>query len=98
MLPVALEHDAVIDEALLRHFGAVEQVRYILTEHAPDALLVWIALDDGPAAVRRRIYDEELALLTGFPDAAFDFNLVLVSGRTAAEIASGATVVYTRGE
>lgn len=53
MLPVALEQDAIIDEALVRHFGAVEQVHYILTEHSPDAFLVWIALDDGQAAEPR---------------------------------------------
>jgi len=59
-------------------------------------LLVWIAVDSPDPSVRRKVYRKELALLEGFPEVQFDFNLIPAMGRSAEEIATDARVVYSR--
>jgi hypothetical protein len=87
-----------LEAALAEDLSAVPQVRQVLTDQADNTLLVWIAVDDPRPEVRHKIYQKELELLNGFPEVEFDFNLIPSHGRSAAEIASGAKVVYSRQE
>ena len=67
-------------------------------EWADGALLVWIAVENPEAGVRKETCQKELELIDGFPEIDFDFNLVPALGRTAEELASGARVVFSREE
>ena len=87
-----------LEEALSEDLAAVPQVRHVLTSQVNNTLLVWIAVDDPKPEVRHRIYQKELELLNGFPEVELDFNLIPSHGRRAAEIATGAKVVYSRQE
>jgi len=87
-----------VDQALAKNFGAVPQVKYVLVEKVSNSLLVWIAIDTPTPAVRRRIYDKELGLITEFRDVAFDFNLIPALGRSPQEIATGVEVIFSRPE
>jgi hypothetical protein len=89
---------ACVNDALARHLGSVPQVKFVMTEAVPNALLVWIAVDNPEPGVRRRIYDQELGLLSEFPETDFDFNLIVAMGRPAAEIAAGSKLIYSRPE
>jgi hypothetical protein len=67
-----------------------------MAERVDGPFLVWIAVDDPTPEVRARIYQKEMELIDGFPEIDFDFNLVLAMGRSHAEIATGASVIYSR--
>lgn len=95
MEPITLLGDS-IQEALAKDFGAIPQVKHILTESVPTALLVWIAVDDPEPHIRHRIYDKELGLISEFPNIDFEFNLVSSLGRSASDIATGCAVAYSR--
>ncbi len=94
---IAPDH-ACVNDALASHLGSVPQVKFVMTEAIPNALLVWIAVDNPEPEVRRRIYDQELGLLTEFPETDFDFNLIVSMGRPAAELAGGSNLIYSRPE
>jgi hypothetical protein len=68
----------------------------VLIEKADGPLLVLIAVDNPELAVRRQIYQKELALIEAFPETDFDFNLIPAMNRAASQIATAARVVYTR--
>ena len=85
-----------LENALAKDLGSVPQVRHVLTERGNSSLLVWIAVDDPQPHVRRRIYQQELALIEGFPEVDFDFYLIPAMGRGAEEIATEARLVYSR--
>ncbi|MEO8027779.1 MAG: hypothetical protein ABI823_14950 [Bryobacteraceae bacterium] len=85
-----------IQDAMAKDFGSVPEVKFVLAEAVPSALLVWIAVDSPDTAVRYRIYDKELGLVSEFPDIDFDFNLVSVMDRSSADIATGARLIYSR--
>ena len=87
-----------LETALGKDFGEIPQVRHVLTEWVDGLLLVWIAIDSPEASVRKKIYQKELELIDGFPEVDFDFNLVPSLDRNAEELASGAHVVFSRGE
>ncbi len=59
---------------------------------------MWIAVDDPKPQVRRKIYQKELALIEGFPEVEFDFNLIPTMGRKAEDFATGAHVVFSRAD
>ena len=61
-----------MDQALAKDFAAIPQVKYVLLEKVSKSLLVWIAVDNPTRAVRRRIYDKELGLISEFSDVDFD--------------------------
>src|ERR1039457_61618 len=69
-----------LETALGKDFGGIPQVRHVLAERVDGPLLVWIAVDNPEASVRKRIYQKELELIDGFPEIDFDFNLVPASG------------------
>ena len=71
-----------MDQALAKDFAAIPQVKYVLLEKVSNSLLVWIAVDNPTPAVRRRIYDKELGLISEFRDVDFDFNLIPALGRS----------------
>ena len=96
-MPKVLTADPV-EIALGKDFATIPQVRYVLTERVDGPLLVWIAIDNAEASVRRKIYQKELELMDGFPEIEFDFNLVPAIGRDAKEVATGAHVVFSRQE
>lgn len=86
-----------IESALAEDFAAVQEVRHILTEQVEGNLLVWIAIDRADSyELRSRVYDKELALMDGFPEINFDFNLIPALERNAKDLATGARVVYSR--
>ncbi len=87
-----------LEGALAEDLASIPQVRHVLTEWADGPLLVWIAAEDPEPDVRRRIYQKELELITGFPEIEFDFNLIPAMNRNAEELATGAHVVYSRPE
>lgn len=87
-----------LETALAKDLATVPQVRYVLTEWTNGPLLVWIAVDDPEPGVRRRIYQKELEIISGFPEIDFDFNLIPVMGRKPDELATGARVVYSHPE
>jgi hypothetical protein len=87
-----------IETALGKDFGGIPQVRHVLTEWVDGPLLVWIALDNPEAKVRKRVYQKELELMDAFPDIDFDFNLIPALGRTAEQLATGAHIVFSRQE
>lgn len=88
---------ALAERALAKDLANIAEVRHILTEKARGNLLVWIAIDRADSyEVRSRIYDKELALIDGFPEVNFDFNLVPAMGRNPQDLASGAQIVYSR--
>jgi hypothetical protein len=76
----------------------VPEVRHILTEWDGRSLLVWIATDNPEPGARRRIYQKELGLISGFPEIEFDFNLIPSMGRRPEDLATGARLVYSRSE
>lgn len=92
--PIAIADN--LEVALSKDLASVSQVRHVLTEKANGNLLVWIAVDDPRPEVRRKIYQKELALIEGFPEVEFDFNLIPAMGRSAQEFATGARVVFSR--
>ncbi len=85
-----------LETALGKDLGSIPQVRYVLTEWVEGPLLVWIAVDNPEASVRKKIYQKELDLIDAFPDIEFDFNLLAASGRSADELVTGARVVFSR--
>jgi hypothetical protein len=85
-----------LEIALGTDLSAIPQVRHVLTEWVEGTLLVWVAIDNAEAGVRRQVYQKELELMDGFPEVAFDFNLVATMGRNAEELATGARVVFSR--
>lgn len=85
-----------LEQALAHDLGSIPQIRHILTRRVDGPLLVWIAVDSPDPSVRRKVYRKELALLEGFPEVQFDFNLIPAMGRSAEEIATDARVVYSR--
>ncbi len=87
-----------LETALGKDFAGIPQVRHVLTEWVDGPLLIWIALDNPEPNVRRKVYQKELELIDGFPEIDFDFNLVPALGRNAEELATGAHVVFSRGE
>jgi hypothetical protein len=87
-----------LETALGKDFAEIRQVRHVLAEWADGALLVWIAVENPEVGVRKKIYQKQLELIDGFPEIAFDFNLIPALGRDAADIASGARVVFSRQE
>jgi len=93
---VNVETAKSVDAALSEELASIPQVRHVLTERADGTLSVWIAVDDPTPEVRKKIYGRELHLLEEFSEIEFDFNLIYSLGRNAAEIATGATVVYSR--
>ena len=92
--PIAIADS--LEVALSKDLASVAQVRHILAEKADGNLLVWIAVDDPRPEVRRKIYRKELALIEGFPEVEFDFNIIPAMGRNAAELATGSRVVFSR--
>jgi len=90
--------DACVNDALAEHLGSVPQVKFVMTEAVPNAFLVWIAVDNPEPEVRRRIYDQELGLLSEFPETGFEFNLIAAMDRPASQIASGSNLIYSRPE
>jgi hypothetical protein len=95
-----LEPDVLFGEsleiAMAKDFACVPQVRHVMAEHVDGPFLVWIAVDDPTPEVRARIYQKEMELIDAFPEIDFDFNVVLAMGRSYAEIATGASVIYSR--
>ncbi len=85
-----------LEIAMAKDFASVPQVRHVMAERVDGPFLVWIAVDDPTPEVRARIYQKEMELIDGFPEIDFDFNLVLAMGRSHAEIATGASVIYSR--
>ena len=85
-----------LETALSHDLASVPQVRHVITNRADSTLQVWIAVDDPTPEIRKRIYQKELDLISVFPEIEFDFNLIPSMGRNAAEIATGARVVYSR--
>jgi hypothetical protein len=83
-------------DVLAKDFGSVPQVQYVLTEDISDTMLVWIILDDSTLAIRRRVYEKELSLISEFPEIPFDFNVIPSRGRLPEDIVSGARVIYSR--
>jgi hypothetical protein len=81
---------------LANDLAGVPQVRYVFIKSVDNATLVWVAVDDHRREVRERIFERELSIMDAFPEINFDFNLVPAMGRTAAEIASDAELVYSR--
>jgi hypothetical protein len=93
---VNVETSNSVDAALSEDLASIPPVRHVLTERADGMLSVWIAVDDPTPEVRKTIYGRELHLLEEFPEIEFDFKLIYSLGRNAAEIATGAKVVYSR--
>jgi hypothetical protein len=87
-----------LEACLAEDLAAIPQVRHVLTDRVDNTILVWIAVDDPRPEVRHKIYQQELDLLNGFPEIEFDFNVIPSQGRSVADIASGAKVVYSRQE
>lgn len=87
-----------LETALCRDLASVPEVRHILTERTERSLLIWIAIDNPDPSVRRRIYQKELSIMTGFPEIEFDFNLIPSMDRRPEDLATGARVVYSRSE
>jgi len=85
-----------IASALAKDLASILEIRHVLTERADGLLLVWIAVDDPSPRVRGRVYQKELDLISRFPEVDFDFNVVPAMGRSADQIAGGASVVYSR--
>lgn len=85
-----------LESALSRDLTSIPQVRHVMTDREDSNVLVWVAIDDPTPEVRQRVYQKELELIDGFPEIDFDFNLVPSMGRTAAEFASFAQLVYPR--
>jgi len=69
----------------------------VLIESAEQNLLVWIAVDNPTREVRERVFLKELALIEGFPEVDFDFNIVRSSPEPR-QIASNAKAIYSRKE
>lgn len=65
-------------------------------ERADDNLLVWIALDSPTRENREKVFQKQFELIDGFPEIAFDFNLISSLNRSGADFASGATLIYSR--
>jgi hypothetical protein len=87
-----------LEIALANDFAGVPQVRHVLIEKADGPIFVLIAVDDPEPGVRRQIYQKELDLIAAFPELEFDFNLIPAMNRSPDEIATGASVVYSRPE
>ena len=69
-----------------------------MTEREEGLVLVWIAVDDPQPSVRKTIYEKEIEIIEDFPGVDLGFNLMPSQGRQPTEIATGATVVYSRPE
>jgi hypothetical protein len=76
--------------------ATVPEVRHVMVEHAEGNLLVWISADSPNAKVREEIFKKQFAIINGFPEITFDFNLISNS-RSARETSSSARLIYTRG-
>lgn len=87
-----------LELALAKDLASVPQVRHVLADKADDSLLVWVAIAEPEPAVRRKIYQKELALITGFPEINFDFNLIPTMGRGINEIVTAAHIIFSRPE
>ncbi|MGO9230156.1 MAG: hypothetical protein ACLQKA_13245 [Bryobacteraceae bacterium] len=97
-MPELLLFADTLETALSRDLANVPEVRHVLTEWADRSLLIWIAIDNPEPNVRRRIYQKEMGIMTGFPEIEFDFNLIPSMGRRPEDLATGARVVYSRSE
>ena len=85
-----------IEDALAADFRTVPDIRYVSVERADDNLLVWIALDSPTKENREKIFQKQFDMIDGFPEIAFDFNLIPSLHRTNANFASGAKLIYSR--
>jgi hypothetical protein len=97
-MPQLLLFADTLETALCRDLANVPEVRHILTEWDGRSLLVWIATDNPEPGARRRIYQKELGIISGFPEIEFDFNLIPSMGRRPEDLATGARLVYSRSE
>jgi len=86
-----------LESAIAKDFASLPEVRHVLSEYVDGNLLLWIAIDNaGSYDVRSRVYDKELALMDGFPEINFDFNLIPAMDRNVRELASGAKIIFSR--
>jgi len=82
--------------AIFSSLSGMQQVRSILTEKVEDSVLVWIVVDDPKPGIRKQVYEKELELISRFPEANFDFNLISTMGQSSCEMSSTAEIIYSR--
>jgi len=92
----SLLYSASLESALAEDFGLVPDVRNVLIERAEDNLLVWISIDNPTKEVRERVFQKQFDLIEGFPEIAFDFNLISARNRSPQDFASSAKLIYSR--
>ncbi|MGA3129624.1 MAG: hypothetical protein ABSD59_02415 [Terracidiphilus sp.] len=85
-----------VEDALAADFGVILDVHYVSVERADGNLLVWVALDSPTKENRERVFQKQFELIDGFPEIAFDFNVVPSSNRSSADFASGSKLIYSR--
>ena len=82
--------------AIFSSLSGMQQVRSILTEKVEDSVLVWIVVDDPKPGIRKQVYEKELELISRFPEANFDFNLISTMGQSSCGMSSTAEIIYSR--
>jgi len=92
----SLLYSATIEEAVAKDLSLISEVCYVCVDRADRNLLVWIAVDQPDEATREKVFQKQFDLIDGFPEVAFDFNLVGSRGRNPKDFATEAKVVYTR--
>jgi hypothetical protein len=92
----SLLYSETLESALAKDLALVSSVRHVLVERADDNLLVWIAVENPTREIRERVFQKELALIEGFQEISFDFNIVPATDAPASELASGAKLIYSR--
>jgi hypothetical protein len=85
-----------VDVAASQDLGMIPEVRHVIVERFVDSYLVWVALDNPDREVREKVFDKQLGLLERFPEVDFDFNLIPAMGRSANEISTSGSVVFSR--
>jgi len=92
----SLLHSLDLEDALAADLRVVPDVRYVSVERADDNLLVWIALDSPTKENREKVFQKQFELIDGFPEIAFDFNVISSLNHNSADFASGAKLIYSR--
>jgi hypothetical protein len=87
---------ATLEQALAKDFSLIPDVHYVCVDRADKNLLVWIALDHPDVANREKVFQKQFALIDGFPEVSFDFNVISSQAADPKDFASDAKLLYSR--
>jgi hypothetical protein len=71
-----------IKEFISRELALEKEVEAVLTSRHGNVFYLWTVVDNPTGEVRERIFEREKAIIDGFPEYDFDFNIISRRGRS----------------